>query len=446
MNRDLTQGKPLQVIFTFYIPVLIGSLFQQFYNMADTIIVGKLLGVKALAAVGTTGALLFLVLGFVIGLCSGFAIPMAQFYGAKDMRNVKKCIVNAFFLTIVIMVVLTTIALLSTDLLLRIMSTPEDIYRDAYAYISVIFAGLGAAMFYNLLNCISRALGDVKTPLYFLIFASVLNVLLDLLFIHVFQMGTAGAAYATVTAQAAAAVLCFIYMYRKYSVMRVRKADIQIDLQINKRLFFTGLPMALQFSITAVGAIIVQAAVNSFGSDIVAAVTAANKVSMFITQPLETMGITMATYCGQNLGAGRWDRIRDGVKKSNLVILLYSLVAFGIIYVFGDVFAMLFIRKEDIGILPVIQQFLRINSMFYWSLGLLLIFRNSIQGIGYSLPAMAAGIMELAARILIAAGFVGAFGFYAICFANPVAWVFADILLLVVYCYIIKKKAIPDES
>ena len=439
MTKDMTEGKPLRLILSFFFPLLMGNLFQQFYNLADSIIVGRFVGVSALAAVGSTGSLSFLVIGFVLGICSGFGIPMAQYFGAGDLRSMRHCIANAVYLSGIVTVVLTTAVMLTTRQILTLLRTPADIFEQAYSYIIVIFAGIFAIMFYNLLASISRALGDSKTPLYFLVIASILNVVLDLVFIINFHMGAEGAAYATVIAQVVSGLLCLIYMSKKFTVLHMNRDELQPNMQMMGHLLYMGLPMALQFSITAVGSLVMQVAVNSFGSGVVAAVTASNKVQMIITQPLETMGITMATYCGQNLGAKKIHRIEAGVKQSLVASLIYCVFACGVVFIAGTLIAQLFIHKEETQILAQVSQYMRICSLFFPCLATLFILRNSLQGLGFAVSAMLAGVSEMIARIIVAFCLVGAFGFNAICFSNPAAWSFAVVILVPMYLSKIKK-------
>ena len=433
MVKDLTSGKPLKLILMFSLPLVLGNLFQQFYNMADTIIVGKCLGVNALAAVGSTGSLNFLVMGFATGICSGLTIPVAQYFGAKDEHNVRRCVANSLYVVLAITAVLTAATMLFTRQILAPMQTPADIFEDAYAYIIVIFGGMGVTLLYNLLSGILRALGDSRTPLYFLVVASLLNVVLDLVFIQLFHTGVAGAAYATVISQGVSALLCLVYMVRKFPLLRIRGKDWSLSGSHVRRMLGIGVPMGLQFSITAVGSIILQSAVNSLGSSAVAAIAAGSKVQMLLTQPLETMGITMATYCGQNMGAMRVDRIRQGIRQATWVSLAYSVLAFGISFVAGKQIALLFLDAGEVQILNDVFRFLMVNGCFYPFLALIYLYRNSLQGLGYAVPAMAAGIFELVGRAAVAFCLVGIWGYSAVCFANPAAWIAADILLLPVF-------------
>lgn len=443
MVKDLTNGSPLKLILMFSLPLVLGNLFQQFYNMADTIIVGKCLGVNALAAVGATGSLNFLIMGFATGTCSGLTIPVAQFFGAKDEHNVRRCVANSLYVVLAVTVVLTTVTMLSTRQILELMQTPSDIIDGAYDYLIVIFAGMGVTLLYNLLSGILRALGDSKTPLYFLIIASLLNVVLDLVFIQVFHSGVAGAAYATVISQGVAALLCLVYMIWKFPLLRITGADWQYSWSHIRRMLGIGIPMGLQFSITAVGSIILQSAVNSLGSGVVAAISAGSRVQMLLTQPLDTMGITMATYCGQNLGAMRPDRIRTGVRQATWVSLGYSVAAFLISVVAGKQISLLFLDAGEVQIIGEVYRFLMINGVFYPLLALIFIYRNSLQGLGYAVPAMAAGMFELVGRAAVSFCLVGTLGYTAVCLANPAAWIAADILLLPVYFMAMKR--LPEK-
>ena len=377
----MTRGKPLQVILLFCGPLVLGSLFQQFYSMADTLIVGRFVGVTALAGVGSTGSLSFLVLGFVTGVCSGFSIPVAQHFGAGDYRRMRRSAAGAVLLSAGIALFLTTATVLSTPAVLALMDTPADILPDAYLYIVIVFGGIPATMLYNLLSGILRALGDSRTPLFFLTAAALLNIALDLVFILCFGMGVAGAAWATVLSQGISGLLCLLYILRRVPLLRLEREDWRPEPSELRQLLFMGLPMALQFSITAVGTILIQAAVNALGSGVVAAVTAGTKVHNLLMSPLETMGITMATYCGQNLGAERIDRVRAGLRASLGACLLYCLFAMGASVLLGAPLSRLFLTGEEVEEMVALSaRFLAVNGFFCPALGLLLALRNSIQG------------------------------------------------------------------
>lgn len=445
MTKEMTSGKPYKLILSFALPMIFGNVFQQLYNMVDTIIVGKYVGVDALAAVGSTGAINFLVIGFALGICSGFSIPVAQSFGAGNHSQMRQYVANSMYLSAAAAVILTVATMLLTGPILRITNTPEEIYNDAYNYIIVIFAGISATIFYNMLAGILRALGDSKTPLVFLGISSVLNIILDLTFIIVFKMGVFGASFATVISQGISALLCLFYIIKNYDILKFDSFELKPDMEKMKNLVVVGVPMALQFSITAIGSIILQSAVNTLGKTAVASMTAAIKIQTVAMGPMESMGITMATYCGQNKGARKYSRITAGIGQSIGMIMIYCVVACAAVSFFGGSLTTLFIDKQTTDpdsiqkIIELSVYYLRMNGIFYPFLGVLFIIRNSLQGLGYSMLPMLAGVSELAARSLVAILFVSSIGYSAVCLASPVAWVFADIVLLITYAVKIKE-------
>ena len=310
MQQDMTAGSPAKAILMFTVPIFVGNVFQQFYSMVDTIIVGKFVGTTALAAVGSVGTIMFLIIGFMLGLTAGFTVLTAQRFGAGDMKGMRKTVGSAATLSVIMTVIMTTISMLGMKPLLKFMNTPSDIFADAYHYIMVICAGIFATVLYNLLASILRAIGNSQIPLYFLILSALLNVVLDLLLIIVFRMGAAGAAYATVISQGVSGVLCLIYIIKKIPELKLEKSDFQLNGHIAKVQIGIGIPMALQYSITAIGSMMVQSSLNVLGSGAVAAFTAANKIEQVLTQAYVALGTTMATYCAQNIGAGKVKRIR----------------------------------------------------------------------------------------------------------------------------------------
>lgn len=438
--RDMTKGNVFNIILGFAIPLLLGMLFQQFYSMVDTIIVGKYLGVSALASVGSTGSINFMIIGFCMGVCNGFAIPVAQKFGAGNFKKLRKYVFNSGFLAIVFSAVMTLIVCVFCRQILIAMRTPEDIIQGAYSYIYVIFLGIPATYLYNLLSGIIRSLGDSKTPLFFLIISSIINIILDLFLIIYMHMGVAGAAWATVIAQAVSGILCLIYMRKKYSVLKFESDELKIDGYCIRRLCYIGVPMGLQYSITAIGSVILQAAVNGLGSIIVAAVTAAGKISMFLCCPFDALGSTMATYTGQNIGAGKLERISEGIKKSMIIGSVYSIVALMISVFFGKSLALLFVNENEIEILAKVSENLIIVAAFYIPLCVVNVVRFTIQGMGYSTFAILAGVCEMIARALCGFILVPIFGYVAVCLASPVAWVFADAFLIPAHKYVINKS------
>lgn len=437
--KDMTVGSPVRLIVAFSLPLLLGNIFQQLYNMVDTIIVGRTISVQALAAVGATGAMSFLVLGFVMGLTGGFSVIAAQRFGAGDYDGVRHTVAVSVILSAVLTVVVTLVSVLSTGPLLRLMNTPDDIYEDAYGYIVVIFAGSGASVFYNLLSGTLRALGDSRTPLYFLIFSSVVNVVLDFVFILCFSMGVAGAALATVVSQILSCVLCFGYMKKKFPILRFQKRDWRFDGREALLQLRMGMPMALQFSVTAVGVMILQGAINSLGYSIVAAYTAATKIESFVTQPMQTLGITMATYSAQNLGARKLGRIRTGVRQCCLIALVICLALGVLMILFGRAIVQLFVSDGAPEVVAYAQEFLNAIAAFFILHGLLNIFRNTLQGMGAPFMPLMAGFLELLVRTAIAWIFTVPFGHWAIAFSSPAAWLVAAVPLIVTYFVLMRR-------
>ena len=444
MTNDMTTGNPVKLILLFSIPLLIGNIFQQFYSMVDTIIVGRFVGVEALAAVGTTGSMVFLVNGFVMGLTSGFAVLISQKYGAKDEAGVKKAVASSITLSIIATIIVTFISVISAKPLLTLMNTPSNIMKDASTYIIILYAGNVAIIFYNMMAAILRALGDSKTPLYFLIVSSVLNIILDLVLIINFKMGVAGAAYATVVSQGVSALLCVIYTYKKYKILRLKKEDFKVKKKYYRRHLKVGIPMALQFSITAIGIMTVQSAINIFGSTVIASYAASSKVLQLVMQPATTLGVTMATYCGQNIGAKRYDRIKLGVKKCVQISIITSLISAMVLIFLGKYFVMMFVSNPDAEILSYAQQVLNISAIFFIPLGLIFVYRNALQGIGDSFIPMMAGVYELVARAVVASTLPKVLEFMGICLADPVAW-FAAVIPLA-YTYYKREKSFKYES
>ena len=440
--KDLTNGNPAKIILFYSIPILIGNIFQQLYSMVDTIIVGKYIGADALAAVGTTGPLNFLVLGFVGGLTGGFAVITAQRFGAKDEDGVRRSTATIIILSVILTVVITALAVATTMPLLKLINTPEKIINDSYTYIVIIYLGIAATMLYNMVSCILRALGDSKTPLYFLVVSSVLNIVLDLLFIINFGMGVAGAALATVISQGVSGILCLIYTKKKYTILHLSKKDFKWSTKFAWKHMSVGLPMAFQFSITAVGVVILQGALNLFGETYIAAYTAASKVEQLVTQPANTFGVTMANYAGQNLGAGRIDRIKDGVRKSTIITLLFAVAAIILVYIFDEALIGLFISDDEqnkVLLIEAAQQYLRLCSLFFPFLYMIFIYRNMLQGTGHGFMPLMAGVFELVTRCAAAFTLPGFFGFKGICIAGPLAWIAAAVPLGITYFITIKK-------
>ncbi|MDE7262675.1 MAG: MATE family efflux transporter [Oscillospiraceae bacterium] len=445
MTKDLTKGSPMRLLLSFGIPVLFGNLFQQLYSVVDTAIVGKILGGGALAAVGSTGSINFLVVGFCCGVCGGFAIPAAQQFGANNYFEMRRYVTNGAWLCGLISVVFTAATMFFCNSILTAMNTPADIYQRSYSYICTIFAGITAYVLYNYCAGILRSLGDSRTPVIWLIAASLLNIVLDVVFILYFHMDVFGAAFATVLSQAMAGAGCLIRILRGYPILKTEKADWELDRTRIGNLCMMGLPMGLQYSITAIGSVMMQTAVNGLGTACVTAVTAASKVSMFLTCPFDAMGCTMATYGGQNVGAAKWDRLHQGVRSCTLLAAIYSIFAFVLLAFLSNPLAMLFLDAGSASLLPLVRQYLLSSAAFYFPLALVNIFRFMIQGMGFSPLATFAGVLEMAARAAVSL-LVPVAGFTAACFASPAAWIMADAFLLPAYFYCYRRMTQPNTG
>ncbi|WP_242980727.1 MULTISPECIES: MATE family efflux transporter [Blautia] len=436
----MTMGSPVKIILNFTIPIFIGNMFQQFYSMADTIIVGKFVGTKALAAVGSVGTIMFLILGFLQGLTAGFSVLTAQRFGAGDMAGMRKTVGTAAVLSVGITIVMTVGSMLAMKPLLMFMHTPEDIFQDAYTYIMIICAGIAASVLYNLLSGVLRALGDSKTPLYFLILSAVLNIGLDLLLILVFHMGAAGAAYATVVSQGVSGIGCLFYIAKKVPLLKLHREDFRIEVYMAKMQLAIGLPMALQYSITAIGTMMVQSALNMLGSMSVAAFTAANKIEQIGTQAYVALGTTMATYCAQNMGAGQIKRIRKGFRAATIIGSIYSVLLAIPMVTVGKYLVYFFVSGDVSAIMGQADIYLKCVGIFFIPLTIVNVYRNGIQGMGYGLLPMMAGVAELVGRGVVAMLAAWKHSYVGACLASPFAWVLAGGLLLVMYFKIMKHQ------
>lgn len=436
MTKDMTHGSPFGLILRFTVPLMFGNLFQQFYSMVDTIIVGKFLGKEALAAVGSTGSINFLIIGFCLGLCSGFAIPVSQQFGAKNFEALHRYVGNIVWLTVGASVVFTVLTVVLCRPMLEWMNTPSDIIEEAYWYIVVIFAGIPAIFLYNIQAALLRALGDSRTPVIFLVIASFLNIGFDLLLVLVIPMGVAGAAVATVLAQILSGIACFLFIVKKFPMLHISRHDLKFDKGYAMGLCSVGVPMGLQSSITAIGSILLQTSVNGLGSLVVASVTAANRLYSFFACAFDAMGISMSTYGGQNIGARKIERLSPGLRTGMIIGSVYSIVALVVLYFFGKPLITLFVDAAETQIIDSGYEFMMISAVFFIPLAAVNVFRLLIQGMGYSKMAVFAGVCEMVARGLTGLFLVPAFGFIAACFASPIAWIMADMFLIPAYFYI----------
>lgn len=435
-QNDMTVGNPMKIILSFTLPIFIGNVFQQFYNMADAVIVGKFVGNKALAAVGSTGTIMFLIYGFVVGMTAGFTVLTAQKFGAGDMKGMRKTVAGAGILSFVVGALLTILFMVFMKPLLILMNTPSDIFADAYSYIMIVSGGILAQMLYNLLSSILRALGNSKLPLVFLIISALLNIVLDLVFIVGFGMGAKGAAVATVIAQGVSGILCLFYIIAKIPILHLKREDLDVGSTIYKNQLRIGVPMALQYSITAIGTMMVQSSLNILGSTLVAAYTAAGKIEQVVTQAYVAMGTTMATYAAQNMGAGSVKRIREGFKACTVIGVVYSFVAAGFIMTVGKYMTYLFVSEDVDIIMNSVDIYLKCIGIFFIPLAVVNIYRNGIQGLGYGLLPMMAGVAELIGRGVVAVIAGAKRSYPGVCLAGPAAWVLAGGLLIVMYYFI----------
>ena len=404
MQQDMTTGRILPVILRFTLPLFIGNIFQQFYSMADTIIVGRYLGAAALAAVGATSTVSFLLLGFAMGLSSGFAVLTAQQFGARDPDGVRISVSNGIQLAVLLSAALTALGLLVVPGLLVLMHTPADILADATKYMLIICRGLAASMFYNLFSSFLRSVGNSRAPLFFLIFSSCLNIFLDIFFIVRMGMGVDGAAVATVLSQGLSAALCLLYILLRVHVLVPSRRHWGFHREATLHQLRMGIPMALQFSVTASGTIVMQAAINMFGSVAVAAFTAAWRIQNILTQGMIAMGQTMAAFCGQNFGKKDFARIREGVRTAVRIEILYSAASGVAAVVFLPLIMRLFFSAgSDLqALMPWAMTYTVECAVFFIPLSFIFIFRNAMQGCSYSFLPLMGGVIEMAARVLCA--------------------------------------------
>lgn len=444
MTKSMTSGNPAKLLLLFALPVIFGNMFQQLYSIVDTIIVGRALGVHALAAVGCTGSITFLVLGFVNGFTQGLAIITSQRFGAEDEEGVKNSFAASILLSISVVIIMTIAAMLLANTILQALKTPDDIIHDAYIYLQINFFGIFAPVFFNMFSSMIRALGDSKRPLYFLITACFINIILDLIFVCIFHMGVAGAAWATIIAQSIAALFCLFHIKKHIPQLQLEKRHFQtVGNEWKEHLVF-GLPMAFQMSIIAIGSMILQSALNSLGAISVAAYTAAQKIDSIATMPLSSFGAAISTYTAQNYGAGKIERIKKGVFQCILLSVGFS-IFMGILNVTaGGQMASVFVGNGEKEVLELAKQYLIINGVSYWILSLLFIYRLTLQGLGQSIIPTVTGIMELVMRILGAWVLVQQFGFAGAAASNPLAWVGGCLPGLVAY-YVTMHKMRKQE-
>lgn len=444
----MTKGAPLKLLLLFSVPLLIGNIFQQLYNIADIVIVGRTLGMNALAAVGATSPVFFFLMFVVVGLTNGFAVITGQRFGAKDPVGVRRSVTVSTVLSSVFTIVFSVLLGLFMNVILGWMNVPREIYKDAFWYIQIVVAGLISANAYNLLASIVRALGDSKTPLYFLIFASLLNIVLALLFILKFGWGVPGSAVAVVISQAVSACLCVVYVKKRFPILHLKLDDWKFAIKKESIPFAmehlkVGIPMALQYSILGIGILIIQSVCNTFGPDVIAAFTAALRIEQIATLPMVSFGVALAAYTAQNFGANNYSRIRAGVKRSSLINISLSIIMAILIHFWGSNVVGIFLGQAETEIIKIAREYLWISTIFYFFLGQIFIFRNALQGMGEAVLPLAASIAELVIRSFAAVYLAVKFSYFGIFYAGPIAWVTASTILAAGYfaCFfkIIKK-------
>lgn len=436
----MTTGKPLKNILIFAIPIMLSGLVQQCYNVADTYIVGQYISANALAAVGSVGPMNSLLMGLAMGITGGFAIPVAQSFGAGNKKLTNHYAGNAISLTIIISLLIMSMSLFLVKPILRLLGTPDVIFNDARVYVSIIYAGAIFTTLYNVLASILRALGDSKAPLKFLAITAILNVFLNYFTIAVLGMGVDGAAISTVLSQLVSCILCVIYIRRRKEMLNITREDFRIKKTTAVLMLKMGVPMSLQFSITGIGSMVLQSTINTYGPSIMAGFTIANKPELLANIPLSATGVACATYAGQNFGAGRMDRVRQGAKSAILFAGSMSVIMSTILYFFGGKISEIFVDKGNSETITAAHTYLKVIAIFYFALAVLFVFRNILQGIGKSYVSMIAGVSELVGRVVAALVFSKWFGFFGICLASPFAWICADVPLLIIYYFKVMRK------
>ncbi|WP_373218517.1 MATE family efflux transporter [Ruminococcus sp. 5_1_39BFAA] len=438
MQTDMTVGKPMKILLNFMIPVFIGNVFQQFYNMVDAIIVGKFVGTKALAAVGSTGTIMFLILGFLLGLTTGFTVLTSQKFGAGKMDEMRQTVGNAAILSVVVSIIMTAVSMIGMRSLLEFMNTPEDIFQEAYSYIMIICGGIFAQVLYNILASILRALGNSKIPLYFLILSALLNIVLDLVFIVVFHMGAAGAAWATVISQGVSGLLCLLYIIKAVPELHLCRDDWKFRKKLAGNQIRLGIPMGLQFSITAIGAMMVQSALNILGAYPVAAFTAGSKIENIFAQAFVALGTAVSTYNAQNIGAGKLENVRQGFRSADVIGVIYAVITGAILILWGKYFSYLFISDNVDTVIPMVHTYLKCVGCFMIPLYIVNCYRNGFQGMGYGFLPMLSGVAELVGRGVTAVIAAKKESYFLACMASPVAWIVATTLLIFMYFFVMK--------
>lgn len=440
MKNDMTRGSILKSILYFTTFIFLGNLFQQFYNIIDSLIVGNVNGEDALASISATGPICFMFIGLLIGVSSGFGIKMAHVFGAKKFDLLRKYHAMAIFLSFVLGSVITFLLLVFNNLILKFMNTPDNIYIPTYIYIMIIYVGIVPTMFYNLCSSTLRAVGNGKMPLVFLIISSVTNIILDIVFVYYFSFGVIGAAIATVISQVFSVFISFIYIFKKYSFLKVSKRDFKIDKKIIFELLKQGVPMGLQFSITAFGVMVVQVELNKYGAEYIAGFGVSSKIQGIVMQLFIGLGIAISNFIGQNYGAKKFDRIKRGISYSTVISIIFSIIAIFLIKTFGNVIVESFVPNASYIMKKSASIYFNCVMYFYPCLALLFVYRNALQGFGRSDLSMLGGVFELIARVLVIVLLTSSYGYYGVCFSDSLAWVFALIPLIPLFFVVYNKE------
>ena len=440
-TKTLTEGTPWKQILLFSIPIFWGNVFQLLYSLVDTKIVGSTLGTEALAAVGSVSTLHTLMTGFLNGLTLGFSLITAMCFGAKNRKRLKKTFAAAISLGVLTTLALVLMLMIFLHPVLDLLHVPQAQFEMAYAYISVLIVGLFATLFYNLCANTLRAIGDALTPLIFLIVATVSNIGLDYLFILGFQMGVQGAAYATVLAQLLSVVLCLIRIFRKFPILHIQKEDFRFDRELMAEMYKSGLSMGLMSCLVGIGTILLQSAINTLGTTVIVAHTAARKVFELVSLPNSVLGSAMATYCGQNYGARRFDRIRQGIRASLIIAAVWAVVVFLICHTIEGKLIQFVASTTNPDVIYWGSTYLKVDMSFILICGVIVILRNSMQGFGDRVIPVFSSCIELAGKIIFAFVFAPMFAYWGIIWAEPMVWIAMVIPLIVKVVHVLKKEA-----
>lgn len=433
--KKLTEGSPARLIIGFAIPLLLGNVFQLFYSLADTRIVGETLGENALAALGATAAINTVIIGFLNGLTNGFALLTARFFGAKDEKNMRRTVAATLVLGFATAVVLTFLSLVFLDPLLHLLNTPDEIFVQAKAYIRIILAGMAITMCYNICAAVLRAVGDTVTPLVFLIISTFINIALDLLFIKGFGGGVEGAAYATLIAQLLSVVLCIVYIFRKYHILIPDRASFGFSAKLAGDMYATGLSMGLMISLVGIGTVIIQGAINIFGTDIIVSHTASRKISDMFMLPISVFGASAATFAGQNYGAGKIKRVKQGIYSATIITWVWSAVVITVAYAFTPFLVHFITGIDNAEIIDVSRKYLWVNTPFYFILDIVIVFRNALQGVGDKITPILSSILELIGKFAVAMALAPRLGYFGVMISEPLVWIgMAAILAFGFFC------------